>query len=206
VEAALAGHPGVAQAVAALREDVPGQERLVGYVVPAPGAAPAAPELRAWVRERLPEYMVPAAFVTLDAIPVSTTGKADRRALPAPDPEAPVSVEYVAPRDEAEEALARIWAEVLRRERVGVHDNFFELGGDSIHSIQVVSRAASEAGLRLHPWQMFQHQTVAEQVAAAERITAGSVAMDEDPAAGDDFPGLDADAMDSVLAQLGFDD
>jgi len=204
VESALAAHPGVAQAVAALREDVPGQERLVGYVVPAPGAEPAAAELRAWVRERLPEYMVPAAFVTLDAVPVGTTGKADRRALPAPDPEAPASVEYVAPRDEAEEALARIWAEVLRRERVGVHDNFFELGGDSIHSIQVVSRAASEAGLRLHPWQMFQHQTVAEQAAAAERITAGSVTAEE--AAGDDFLGLDSDAMDSVLAQLGFDD
>ncbi len=207
VESALASHPEVRQAAVALREDVPGQRRLVGYVVTALEEDAAAEALRGWARGRLPEIMIPTAFVKVDAIPFSPAGKTDRRALPAPPREtARAAAGYEAPRNEAEETLARIWAEVLRRERVGIHDNFFELGGDSILSIQVVSRAAAEAGLRLHPWQMFQHQTVAEQVAAAEPIAAGGASADEDAAAGDDFPGLDADSMDAVLAQLGFDD
>jgi amino acid adenylation domain-containing protein len=208
VEAAVAAHPAVRQAAVALREDVPGQRRLVAYVLGDIDAANLTAELRAWLRERLPEYMVPSAFVAIDAIPLTPSGKVNRRALPAPEREEAVrAAVYEAPRNAEEEALARIWAEVLRRERVGVHDNFFELGGDSILSIQVVSRAASEAGLRLHPWQMFQHQTVAEQVAAAERVTAEDmVAASASAEVEPDFPDLDADAMDAVMAQLGFDE
>jgi aryl carrier-like protein len=104
--------------------------------------------------------MVPAAFVHLDALPLSSSGKLDHRALPAPE-EAPDEERYEAPRTPVEEALAAVWAEVLRHERVGVRENFFELGGDSIVSIQVVSRAR-RAGLRITPRQIFEHQTIAE--------------------------------------------
>ncbi|HEX5726251.1 MAG TPA: condensation domain-containing protein, partial [Longimicrobiaceae bacterium] len=110
--------------------------------------------------------MVPAAFVALDALPLTPSGKVDRRALPAPEAPAPAASASAAPSGPVEEALAHIWAAVLRRERVGVHDNFFELGGDSILSIQVIVRAA-QAGIRITPRQVFLHQTVAELAAAA---------------------------------------
>ncbi len=126
-----------------------------------------APQLRAFLAERLPEYMVPAVFVPLESLPLSANGKLDRRALPPPESERPdLAASFVAPRTAAEETLARIWAEVLRLGHVGVHDNFFSLGGDSILSMQIVARA-SQAGLRLTPRQVFQHQTVAELAAVA---------------------------------------
>jgi len=138
----------------------------VGYVVP-DGAEPTADALRAWLKERLPDYMVPSVFVTLDALPLSTSGKLDRKSLPAPDARRlKTGTGYVAPRGDAEAALAAIWAEVLGVERVGVHDNFFTLGGDSIVSIQIVARA-NEAGLRVQPRHVFTHQTVAELAAIA---------------------------------------
>ncbi len=160
VEAALRGHPGVAEAAVVAREDVPGQRRLVGYVVAVEdvagsGVTPGA--LREWLRERLPEHLVPSAFVLLEALPLTPNGKLDRRALPAPERG---EGGRVAPRTEAERALAQVWAEVLRVERVGVEENFFELGGDSILSIQVVSRARRR-GLHLSPRQLFEHPTVA---------------------------------------------
>src|SRR5256884_8114383 len=103
--------------------------------------------------------MVPTAWVALDALPLNASGKVDRKRLPEPQWEE--RGEYEAPRDDVESALAEVWSEVLRAERVGVHDNFFELGGDSILSIQVVARAA-ERGLRLTSKQLFQQQTIAE--------------------------------------------
>ncbi|HEU4452938.1 MAG TPA: amino acid adenylation domain-containing protein, partial [Longimicrobium sp.] len=115
--------------------------------------------LRAFLRERLPEHMVPAAFACLDALPLTPNGKVDRRALPAPGASA-LDERYRAPRGAAEETLAAVWAEVLRRERVGADDDFFAIGGDSILSIQVVSRAR-RAGFRVTPRQVFEHPTVA---------------------------------------------
>src|SRR5205814_7659861 len=126
------------------------------YVVPAAQIGAAA--LRAHLRERLPEYMVRAAFVLLDRLPLTPNGKVDRAALPLPDVRPADGA--VAPRTPAEAALAAIWADVLRVETVGIHDNFFELGGDSIRAIQVVARA-SRAGLKLTPKQLFLHQTIA---------------------------------------------
>src|SRR5439155_13942464 len=122
---------------------------------------PNPADLRAFLGQGLPDYMVPQAFVVLDAFPLSPNGKLDRKALPAPDPSALAAVGYVAPRTDAERVLAGIWAEVLGVAQVGVEDNFFELGGDSILSIQVVSRAR-QAGLGLTSKDIFLYQSIAE--------------------------------------------
>jgi len=125
--------------------------------------------LREYLGRSLPDYMVPSAFVFLDALPLTPNGKVDRAALPAPSGERPeLESEFVAARDEVERQLAEIWAAVLGLEKVGVHDNFFELGGDSILSIQVIARA-NQAGLRLSPRQLFQHPTVAGLASVAGR-------------------------------------
>ena len=171
IEAALAAHPQVRQAVVLAREDQPGERRLVAYLVagPAAGTPPAGPDLRAFLRERLPEHMVPAVFLVLPVLPLTANGKVDRRALPAPVPERPaLAGGAAAPRNEAEERLAAVWAEVLRIPRAGIHDNFFELGGDSILAIQIVARAR-RAGFLLEPRHVFEHQTVAELAAMAGR-------------------------------------
>ncbi|HEX7180736.1 MAG TPA: amino acid adenylation domain-containing protein [Thermoanaerobaculia bacterium] len=165
IESALATHPAVREAAVALRDER-GTRQLVAYTVPRPGMAASPDELRLFLRERLPEYMTPALFVTLDALPLSPNGKLDRRLLPAPDPSAQASPEYAPPETPAEGALAEIWAEVLGVERVGVNDNFFSLGGDSILSLRAVARAR-ERGLAVTLQQVFQHQTVRELARAA---------------------------------------
>jgi amino acid adenylation domain-containing protein/non-ribosomal peptide synthase protein (TIGR01720 family) len=166
IEAALGEHPGVREAVVLAREDRPGERRLVGYVVLRPEQVPDAGELRRFLKTTLPEYMVPGVFVFCAELPLTPHGKVDRKALPAPEEGQPErGVEHVAPRTPAEQALAEIWAKVLRLERVGVHDNFFELGGDSILGIQVLSRARA-AGLPLPAAALFRHPTIAELAAA----------------------------------------
>ena len=154
VQAALAGLDGVEQAVVIAREDRPGDKRLVGYVT---GTADPA-EMRAALAERLPAYMVPAAVVVLEALPLTANGKLDTRALPAP--EYRDGDRYRAPASAVEEILAGIYAQVLGLERVGVDDSFFELGGDSILSMQVVARARA-AGVLCRPRDIFVEQTVA---------------------------------------------
>ncbi|BBA33066.1 putative linear pentadecapeptide gramicidin synthetase LgrB [Methylocaldum marinum] len=159
IEAALSQQPGIRDAVVLLREDAPGEKRLVAYCVGA-----VDPEtLRAALKAQLPDYMVPAAWVTLDALPLTPNGKVDRKALPAPERGA-TGTPHVPPQGPTEARLAEIWAEVLRLDRVGRHDNFFALGGDSILSIQIVARA-TQAGLPLTPRQLFQHQSIAELAA-----------------------------------------
>ncbi|HEU4595090.1 MAG TPA: amino acid adenylation domain-containing protein, partial [Pyrinomonadaceae bacterium] len=161
VEAAIEQHEAVSEVVVEARaHDGAGDKRLVAYVV-AGGSAPSASELRAFLKERLPDYMIPAAFVSLAALPLTPNGKVDRKALPEPGTERPsLETAYVAPRGPAEQVLADIWAEVLKVGKVGAHDNFLELGGDSILSIQVVSRA-NRAGLPLTLSQLWRHQTIA---------------------------------------------
>ena len=178
VEAALHRHPAVRDAVVVAREDAPGERRLVAYVAPLPGAACDAAALREVARAHLPEYMVPAAFVVLDALPLTANGKVDRRALPAPEAAAAPGGEdgHAPPRTPAEEALAAVWAEVLRVPRVGVHDDFFALGGDSILSIQIVSRAR-RAGFALSPRDLFEKPTVAALAAAAVAAAPAPVAV-----------------------------
>jgi amino acid adenylation domain-containing protein len=138
IEARLREHASVREAVVVAREERPGDQRLVAYIV-GPGSV-EADALRAHLSERLPEYMVPAAYVRLEALPLTLSGKVDRRVLPAPEGDAFVTRGYEAPVGEAEEALAEIFTEVLGVERVGRHDNFFELGGHSLLAVQVVSR------------------------------------------------------------------
>ncbi|HYH80303.1 MAG TPA: amino acid adenylation domain-containing protein [Longimicrobium sp.] len=161
VEAALAAHPAVRRAAADARDDG-GHRRLVAWVE-AEGVDGAA--LRGWLAGRLPEHMVPSSVVVLPALPLTPTGKVDRRALPAP-PAAASPAPPAPPRSHAEAVLARIWAEVLGRGEVGVHDSFFELGGDSILSIRVIARAAQE-GVRITPRQVFELHTIAELAAVA---------------------------------------
>ncbi|MFE1929243.1 non-ribosomal peptide synthase/polyketide synthase [Streptomyces sp. NPDC059474] len=160
IEAALARHEAVAQAVVALAR-VGDRTLLTGYAVPVHGAElPGAGELRAFLGGLLPDYMVPSAFVTLDALPLTRNSKVDRRKLPSPDPDAAGTAGYVAPHTDTERTLAEIWGTLLGRERVGAEDNFFHLGGDSILSIQVASRAR-QAGLALTPRELFRHPTIA---------------------------------------------
>jgi acyl carrier protein len=144
------------------REDVPGKKRLVCYLIVRDGSSPTVSELRQFLKQKLPDYLVPSTFIILPQLPVLTNGKLDRRALPVPEGERPdLSVAYQAPRCAVEEELVRIWAEVLGVKQVGIHDNFFELGGDSILSVRIISHA-TQAGLHLSPLALFQHQTIAE--------------------------------------------
>ncbi|MHA6765595.1 non-ribosomal peptide synthetase [Streptacidiphilus sp. PAMC 29251] len=173
IEARLTAHPDVAEAVVSLYQDA-GRKRLAAHLVPAAGSVlPSATALRAHLAVELPDYMLPAAFVTVPGLPLTANGKVDRRQLPSPDWSAAGDSAYRAPRTGTERVLAGIWAELLGADRVGVDDNFFMLGGDSILSIQVVSRARA-AGLALTPRDLFRRPTVAALAAAAG--TAGSVA------------------------------
>ncbi|MFE9921507.1 non-ribosomal peptide synthase/polyketide synthase [Streptomyces sp. NPDC005774] len=166
IEARLTAHPAIAEAVVSAARHA-GRTRLVAHLVPAPGTAvPSAAELRESLSGELPDYMVPAVFVTVAELPLTVNGKVDRRRLPDPDPSAAGDTAHRAPRTDVERVLAGIWAELLGVERVGVDDNFFMLGGDSIVSIQVVSRART-AGLALTPRDLFRHPTLAALATAA---------------------------------------
>jgi amino acid adenylation domain-containing protein/non-ribosomal peptide synthase protein (TIGR01720 family) len=166
IEAALGQHPAVAQAVVVAREDTPGSKRLAAYLVTSAGQQPpGVTELRAFLKEKLPEYMIPALFTFLPTLPLTPNGKVDRRALPAPD-KAAAAREYVAPRDDKERFFCDLWQELLGLERVGINDDFFELGGDSLLVIRVVTKA-NKAALGITTKQAFQHRTVAELAAVA---------------------------------------
>jgi amino acid adenylation domain-containing protein/non-ribosomal peptide synthase protein (TIGR01720 family) len=161
VESVLIRHPQVAGAVVSVHEPAPGDRRLVAYVVPGPAGDPGVAELRRFLDGELPAHLVPSAFVTLDALPLTSNGKVDRDRLPAPGTSRPeVAEAYVAPRSPVQHKLAGIVSAVVGLDRVGIHDNFFEVGGDSILAIQVVAEA-QEAGLRLSPLDLFAHPTVA---------------------------------------------
>ncbi|HVG44058.1 MAG TPA: condensation domain-containing protein, partial [Longimicrobium sp.] len=174
VETALRAHPAIHQAVVVAREDVPGDRRLVAYVVAGAGdAVPPAAELRAHLAERLPEYMVPSAFVALDALPLTPSGKTDRRALPAPDASAAQVEAFVAPRTPAEEILAGIFGEVLGVERVGALDDFFALGGHSLLATRVLSRVREALGVELPLRTVFDAPTVERLAVAVESLRRG---------------------------------
>jgi amino acid adenylation domain-containing protein len=160
IEARLAEHPGVRQAVVLARQDVPGQQRLVAYY--AGDETPDVDALRAHLLERLPDYMVPAAYVRLERLPVTSSGKLDRQALPVPADEAYARRGYEAPVGETEQALAEIWSEVLRVEQVGRHDNFFELGGHSLLAVQVISRVRQVLDVDLALRSVFESPTLSQ--------------------------------------------
>ncbi|SNS43135.1 non-ribosomal peptide synthase domain TIGR01720/amino acid adenylation domain-containing protein [Actinomadura meyerae] len=190
IEAALTRHPAVGQAVVVDREDQPGVPRLIAYAVPAgPGGRVDPDELRRFAAETLPAYMVPAAVVPLDALPLNPSGKLDRAALPAPDFAARASGR--APRTPAEKLLADLFAEVLGVARVGADDGFFDLGGDSIIAMRLVSRAR-RAGLLLSPREVFRYPTVealAQVARPADAEAADGADAAEEPGAGvGEFP------------------
>ena len=171
-EAALAAHPGVRQTVVLVREDEPDEKRLVAYVVPQHEAAPSPSDLRAYLKGKLPDYMVPSAFVFIDSIPLSPHGKVDRQALPEPDRNSTdLAEDYVGPRNAVEDIIAAAWSEILRVKPIGVYDNFFDLGGHSLKATQVISRLRkafqSEIPLRL----IFESPTIAELAAVIDSKT-----------------------------------
>jgi amino acid adenylation domain-containing protein len=177
VEQALAAHPAVAEAAVAVRGEVGAERHLAAFLV-ARGAAerPQATELRAFLRERLPEYMVPGSFGWVEALPRTASGKLDRRALPDHDGEAPAATAYVAPRGELEARLAALWSEVLGVERVGVHDDFFDLGGQSILATRLVARVRDELGCELPVAELLTGPTI-EQMARSVMGEKGPVRL-----------------------------
>jgi thioesterase domain-containing protein len=162
IEAVLIQHSDVVQGVVVLREDNPGDQRLVAYVKSATGPEVKVDtaELREHLKTNLPDYMVPSAFMILDVIPLTPNGKVDRKALPIPEYAA--ETEYVAPRDETEQQLADIWQALLRIEQVGIHDNFFKLGGHSLLVITLISRIQNKLDPTAELWMMFNYPTIAE--------------------------------------------
>jgi amino acid adenylation domain-containing protein/non-ribosomal peptide synthase protein (TIGR01720 family) len=174
IEAALSQHQDVQVCCVIVREDIPGNKRLVAYIVPQPQITPTVSVLRSFLKEKLPDYMVPSAIVTLESLPLTPNGKIDRRALPEPQARTGIEIDIVPPRTPIEEKLVQIWAQVLRVEQIGIHDNYFELGGDSILSIQIISRA-KVAGIELTVKQLFANKTIAELATVAGTTKALSI-------------------------------
>ncbi|HEX6719149.1 MAG TPA: amino acid adenylation domain-containing protein [Pyrinomonadaceae bacterium] len=162
IEAVLRQHPAVNESVVVAREDGPQfTKHLVAYVVPEQQQGPTVSDLRQFLRERLPDYMLPTAFVVVDRLPLTPAGKIDRNALPSPGPARPeLATRYESPRTFVEQTLADLWSQVLGLQQVGIHDNFFDLGGDSILSLQIITRA-KQFGFRLTPRQVFEQQSIA---------------------------------------------
>jgi amino acid adenylation domain-containing protein len=205
IEVALAHYPAVKDVVVVAREDTPGNKRLVAYLV-LKGASQyqrvAIEELRAYLKEKLPQDMIPAAFVFMDTLPTTPNGKVDRAALPAPDAARPeLEATFVAPRTPTEGILARIWAEVLGIDRVGIHDNFFDLGGASIQSLQVIAKAG-EAGIQLSPELLFEHQTIAELATIVHARVPGAQDVGTIPQPPAPTPTVSAVAPSTQPAQL----
>ncbi|MGN9763533.1 phosphopantetheine-binding protein, partial [Streptomyces sp. SD31] len=176
----LREHPAVKDAVVVARESQPGEKSLVAYLVGmTPGGAEVG-ELRGHLSVSLPDYMVPAAFVTIDAVPLTTNGKLDHRALPAPDQAAYSGGQRVAPRTPVEERLAAVWAGVLDLEEVGVEDSFFEVGGDSIRVVRLVG-ALRAAGYDVEVREVFEHRTVAALAALVGGRSAAEVKAAVEP-------------------------
>ncbi|MFL6253442.1 MAG: phosphopantetheine-binding protein, partial [Pyrinomonadaceae bacterium] len=177
IEAALSAHPLVREAVVIVREDARGEKLLAAFYVadvePAPG------ELRGFLRQRLPDYMVPSAFVLLDEVPLTDNGKVDRRALVLRDDEAAPDEGFVPPRNAVEEQLADIWRQVLDVPQVGAHDNFFSLGGHSLLATQVVSRVRDVLGIELPLRAFFESPTVAGLALAVIERQAAELDDDE---------------------------
>ncbi|MBA3805716.1 MAG: amino acid adenylation domain-containing protein, partial [Acidobacteria bacterium] len=176
IEAALAQHPVVRAAVVVVRETVPGDRRLTAYFVARNTLSVTAGELRAFLKERLPSYMLPSAYVPVDALPLTPNGKLDKRALPEPDEMRPeLAQKYVAPETPLEKSVARIWSEVLGVERVGIHDNFFDLGGHSLLIVQVNDILQKMLDRQTSIIDMFKYPTIK---ALCEYLSAGESGQD----------------------------
>ncbi|HLX40158.1 MAG TPA: phosphopantetheine-binding protein, partial [Ktedonobacteraceae bacterium] len=177
IEAVLRQHPSVRTAMVVAREDVPGDKRLIAYIVASQEQSDLGGELRRFIRLRLPDYMLPSAFITMETLPLTANGKVDLRALPQPEQ---IGLQrenaYVAPRTTSEETLASIWEQVLQQGRVGVHDNFFELGGHSLLATRIIVRIRQAFQVDLPLRNLFLTPTIAdiaEQIAAIQQSRQG---------------------------------
>jgi acyl carrier protein len=172
IEVVLGQHPGIREVVATVREDSPGDKRLVAYVVAQDGTALESRELRTYLKAKLPDYMVASAFVFMDALPLTPNGKVDWRRLPAAEL---VQRDFVAPRTPIEELLAQIWSDVLKLDKVGIHDNFFDLGGHSLLATQVVSRLRKFYKFEIPLRMLFEASTLEELATMITMQQAGQV-------------------------------
>ncbi|MBW4688566.1 MAG: non-ribosomal peptide synthetase, partial [Komarekiella atlantica HA4396-MV6] len=160
IESVLNTHPQIQQAVVTAREDIPGNKRLVAYIVIRDELL-TTDQLREFIKQKLPEYMVPSAFVTLDTLPLTANGKVDRKALPTPDQETFINLQYIPPRNRTEEVIADIFASVLSIQKVGIYDNFFTLGGHSLLATQVISRVKQAFAVDVPLRNLFEEPTIA---------------------------------------------
>ncbi len=170
IETTLAGQPGIRGATVLVHEQPPGNKRLVAYVVPLDGSAPSADDMRRFLRERLPDYMVPSHFMFLSAFPLTQNGKVDRGALPVPNyNDASRTQEFIAPSSETEKRLATIWGALLKLDHVGVHDDFFDLGASSLMVVAAVAQIEAQFGVALELQTVFENSTTALLAAALEK-------------------------------------
>jgi acyl carrier protein len=187
IEAVLSQHPAVAEAVVIVQEDIPGDKHLVAYIVPNKGQAPTSSQLRQFSKEKLPNYMVPSAYMMLEFLPLTPNGKVDRRVLPAVDTlSLDTKEDYVAPRTTVEEELARIWRQVLGKQQVGVHDNFFELGGHSLLATQLTSRIRDRFKVELPVRILFEAPTMAMLARHIETICWAAKGLDTNNSEGNE--------------------
>jgi acyl carrier protein len=202
IETLLNKHPAVREVVTQAAEDESNDTRLVAYIVANEDQTPRVSELRKFLRERLPEQMVPSAFVFLPAFPLTPVGKVDRRALPMPNHAAEeLEPTSVPPRTPFEEELARIWAEVLGPKSVGIHDNFFDLGGHSLLATQVISRVRGAFQVDLPLLALFENPTVAGLAAQITRIRSSVATPEETDAALANLQSLSDEEASRLLAQ-----
>jgi amino acid adenylation domain-containing protein len=200
VETVLSQHPVVRQSVVIVREDSPGDRRLVAYVVSSPDQVCTASELRSFLKEKLPEYMVPSAFVVLDAFPLTPNGKLDRKALPAPDQNRPALDEtFTAPRTPVEELLTQIWSDVLKVDKVSIHDNFFDLGGHSLLATQLVSRVRDAFQMDIPLRTLFEKPTVEELAIAIMHHSRKQISENELSGILNDLESLSTDELKQRL-------
>ncbi|HXC68478.1 MAG TPA: non-ribosomal peptide synthetase, partial [Pyrinomonadaceae bacterium] len=180
IEAALREHAAVAQCAVIVREDNADEKRIVAYVVPQGTDSVPVDELRECLKQKLPDYMLPTAFITIPEIPLTQNGKLDVKALPEPGSERPeMEREYVAPRTAVEEQLAQIWSRMLKIDQVGIHDNFFELGGHSLLATQVISQVREAFMVELSPRRLFEEPTIERLAVLITQLQASEQDADE---------------------------
>lgn len=179
VEVALDAFPGISQVVATVREDEPGDKRLIAYMVSDAGVKIVPGAIRKFIAGKLPEYMIPSAFVMVDELPRTPSGKIDRRALPAPDQSRPdIGVPYMQPQSPAEMVVARIWSQLLRIDKVGVNDSFFDLGGNSLLALQFIARARQEHGMEIPVVKLYRYPTIKSLISSLSNETGAESLLD----------------------------
>lgn len=185
IEAALSGHPDVRACAVVVREDEPGNKQLVGYVVPRNDGMPAVDDLRTFLRSRLPDYMVPAQFVGMQALPLTPNGKVDRRTLPAPTAADAGAGKGGEPRTETEKAIAAVWRDLLKKDQIGIEDDFFDIGGNSLAATALVSRLSSTFGVTVRLASLFEEPTIAALANVIDLLVLTSRGPVSSAAAGD---------------------